>query len=102
MVEVPTEVVKRGEALPALNEVTVPVPTGRSVNAMLLKEGAPAAPLTGPKNAVALAWLFKVKERAGAVAGLATDVANKGDRFPELKVPTFPDPTADIVKAEAP
>jgi len=52
VVAVATEVVNRGERLPALNDVTVPVPAGKSAATSARNVGVAAAPVVGPAQIV--------------------------------------------------
>ena len=56
-----------------------------------LKVGAAELPVKFP-NTVFAAAVESVKDRAGVVVAVATDVVNRGDRVPAEKLVTVPDP----------
>jgi predicted RecA/RadA family phage recombinase len=91
VVAVATEVVTMVPMLPALKLVTVPVPAGKSAVTRARKDGAAAAPVVGPANAVFAVCVFNANVKAGVVVGVATDVVNNGLRFPEEKDVTVPE-----------
>jgi hypothetical protein len=63
-------------------------------------EGAPEVPEQLPKI-VSPAALVRMKVRAGALVGLATDVVNSGERVPAVNVLTPPPPDPQVAKAHA-
>jgi hypothetical protein len=73
-------------------EVTVPVPAGKSAATKERNVGVAATPDVGPANTRFADWVFKVKDSAGVVVGVATDVVNSGERLPEEKEDTVPEP----------
>ena len=74
-----------------------PYPAGRSAATRARNVGVAATPDVGPANTRFADWVFKEKESAGVVVGVATDVVNSGERLPEEKEVTEPPPPPETV-----
>ena len=63
---------------------------GMSAETSARKVGPAALPDAGPANRVLAVWVERVKESAGVVVAVATEVVKMGDSVPALKLVTVP------------
>ena len=66
---------------------------GKSATTSARNVGVATPPDVGPANTVFAVCVESVKERAGVVVAVATDVVNNGERLPLEKLVTVPEPT---------
>ena len=73
---------------------------GISAATIVLNTGAPADPFNPAKNVLADCDV-NVNDKAGVVVGVPTDVVNKGDKLPDVKLVTVPLPPAGVKYSKA-
>jgi hypothetical protein len=78
------------------------VNSAMSAGAIALYDGTPVPPEAGPAKKEFCAALDSEKLNAGVEVDVATDVVNKGLRFPELKLVTVPEPLPAFAHAGKP